>query len=136
MSRLWPSHLPRMKQGRGHLGDRMARALTQQPTGPVCVIGADIPGITRAHIMQAFAALGPAEAVFGPAPDGGYWLVGLKNARAAPLGLFANVRWSTTHALTDTVASVPDLRVAYIDELRDVDDARDLRMTADGARAT
>ncbi len=135
-SRVWPAHLLRMQQGHGNLGDRMARALTRQPPGPVCVIGADIPGITRGHIARAFDALGPAEAVFGPAPDGGYWLIGLKNARPAPRSLFAHVRWSTSHALADTIASVPNLRLALIDELRDADEARDLRMTATNTRDT
>lgn len=135
-SRIWPAHLPRMAQGSGTLGDRMARALREQRPGPVCVIGADIPGITRAHIARAFAALGASEAVFGPAPDGGYWLIGLKNARPAPPSLFRNVRWSTQHALADTRASIPGLRVALVDPLRDVDRLSDLRMTAQGARAT
>lgn len=135
-SRIWPAQIWRMPQGRGSLGDRMARALRRQLPGPVCVVGADIPGITRLHIARAFQALGGAEAVFGPAADGGYWLIGLKNARPAPASLFENVRWSTEHALADTVASLGDLRVAYTDILHDVDTADDLRMTRTGARAT
>lgn len=135
-SRVWPAHLARSPQGHGTLGDRMARMLGGQPHGPVCVVGADIPGITRHHIARAFRALGAADAVFGPAPDGGYWLVGFKNARPAPPRLFENVRWSTSHALADTVATIPDFRIAYTDELRDVDRLVDLRMTAGGTRAT
>ncbi len=135
-SRVWPPHLTRMRQGRGSLGDRMARALAQQPPGPVCVIGADLPGITRHHVARAFRALGDHEAVFGPAPDGGYWLVGLKNLRPAPPGLFRNVRWSGEHALADSMATLPGWRVALVDRLRDVDEASDLAMTAAGARAT
>ncbi|WP_299859993.1 TIGR04282 family arsenosugar biosynthesis glycosyltransferase [uncultured Roseobacter sp.] len=135
-SRVWPRHLHRIPQGRGNLGDRMKRVLRLPGQGPVCIIGADIPGITRGHIARAFAALGSAEGVFGPAPDGGYWLIGAKRARALPLRLFADVRWSTEHALADTVASWPDARIAYVDTLRDVDEARDLRMTPPGAHAT
>jgi rSAM/selenodomain-associated transferase 1 len=135
-SRIWPVHLPRIPQGRGSLGARMVRALCGRFPGPVCVIGADIPDLTSAHIARAFRVLGTAQAVFGPAPDGGYWLVGLKNTRRAPSGLFRNVRWSTEHALTDSVASIPDLRVVFTDMLHDVDEARDLSMTAEGARAT
>lgn len=135
-SRNWSRHLVRMAQGTGSLGDRMGRALSGQHPGPVCVIGADVPGITRPHIARAFRALGSADAVFGPAPDGGYWLVGLKNVRPAPRTLFQNVRWSTEYALADTVATLGDLRVAYVDPLADVDTAADLRMTLPGARAT
>lgn len=134
-SQIWPAHLPRIAQGRGDLGDRMRRALTLPGAGPICVIGADIPGIERAHIARAFHALGPAEAVFGPAPDGGYWLVGLKRARPAPREIFADVRWSSPDALRDTVRSLSGARIAYVDSLRDVDEAADLAMTAPGARA-
>lgn len=135
-SRVWPGHLKRVPQGRGDLGDRMARQLSLPTPGPVCVIGADIPGISRAHIAGAFAALGAADAVFGPALDGGYWLVGLKRVRAVPPRLFGGVRWSSEHTLNDTLASLSTPRVAFIDTLQDVDRACDLRMTAPGARAT
>lgn len=136
MSRVWPGHLPRMPQGRGDLGDRMLRVLRLAGPGPVCIIGADIPGIGRAQIARAFQALGGAEAVFGPAPDGGYWLIGLKRLRAVPRDLFDGVRWSSAHALRDTIGNLGDQRIAYVDSLRDVDEARDLAMTAVGARAT
>jgi glycosyltransferase A (GT-A) superfamily protein (DUF2064 family) len=135
-SRVWPKTLPRLKQGGGNLGARMARALASVPHGPVCVIGADIPGICKPHIARAFAALGDYEAVLGPATDGGYWLIGLKNARPAPLTMFQRVRWSSKHALQDTIASLGDIRIAFIDELRDVDSVKDLRMTTQGTRAT
>ncbi|MFY2823074.1 TIGR04282 family arsenosugar biosynthesis glycosyltransferase [Ruegeria sp. MALMAid1280] len=126
-SRIWPADLPRAAQERGDLGDRMARMLRGMPKGPVCLIGADIPGITRGHIAQAFKALGQDQMVFGPAPDGGYWLVGAQRYSALPLGLFRNVRWSTEHALADTLASVPGTRVALLDQLRDVDTLADLK---------
>ncbi len=135
-SRVWPAHLPRWPQGRGDLGDRMGRMLRAAPPGPVCVIGADIPGIAPAHIASALNALGPHDAVFGPAPDGGYWLIGLKRARPVPPRLFAQVRWSTENALADTVVTLPDHRIAYIATLQDVDTIDDLPMTNHGARAT
>lgn len=135
-SRVWPAHLPRWPQGRGDLGDRMGRMLRAAPAGPVCVIGADIPGVTAARVADAFRALGSHDAVFGPAPDGGYWLVGLKRARPVPPRLFENVRWSTEHALADTVATLPDHRIAQVATLRDVDTIDDLPMTKRGARAT
>lgn len=126
LSRVWPADLPRVAQGHGDLGDRMARVMRMAP-GPVCVIGADIPGITCARVWSAFRALGSADAVFGPAPDGGYWLVGV---RRVPVGIFADVRWSSKHALADSEASLGDLRIAHVDTLQDVDDLNDLRMTS------
>lgn len=126
-SRVWPADLPRLPQGGGTLGDRMARMMRAAAPGAVCVIGADIPGITRPAIWRAFRALGPADAVFGPAEDGGYWLVGIRNAAQVPATLFDGVRWSTEHALADTIASLPGRRTALIDSLVDVDTVADLR---------
>ncbi len=126
-SRVWPADLPRAAQGRGDLGDRMGRMLRGMPLGPVCLIGADIPGITRAHIARAFKALGSSQMTFGPAPDGGYWLVGAQRFGALPSGLFKDVRWSTEHALADTLTSIPGARVALLDHLSDVDTVADLK---------
>ena len=126
-SRIWPEHLPRVAQGKGNLGDRMARLLRGMPKGPVCIIGADIPGITRARIAEAFAALGGHDAVFGPAPDGGYWLVGLKRQRPVPPRLFEAVRWSSETALSDSAATMAGLRIAHVATLRDVDTLSDLK---------
>lgn len=125
-SRVWPSHLPRVPQGAGDLGDRMGRLFRSMPPGPVVIVGADIPGITAAHIVKAFKALGAHQAVFGPAKDGGYWLIGLKNLSPPPPGLFAGVRWSSAHALAETIATLPGYRVALTDTLQDVDRLEDL----------
>jgi len=131
-SAVWPADLPRVAQGGGDLGARMGRILSRRsnPSGsPTLIIGSDIPGVTRAHIARAFRALASHDAVVGPAPDGGYWLVGIR--RAPPAGMFDGVRWSTDHALADTLASIPSLRVAVTDTLSDVDDPGDLKIPAD-----
>ncbi len=128
-SRIWPADLPRWPQGRGNLGDRMGTILRTASKGPVVIIGADIPGITPTLIEKAFRALGDHDVVFGPAIDGGYWLVGMKRGgRSVPVGLFNGVRWSTEHALADTVASLRDRQIKMIDMLKDVDVATDLEV--------
>ncbi|MGV6811336.1 MAG: TIGR04282 family arsenosugar biosynthesis glycosyltransferase [Brevirhabdus sp.] len=125
-ARVWPAHLPRVGQGPGDLGARMGRALAAFCPAHTVLIGSDIPGVTRAHIARAFATLGRADVVFGPAPDGGYWLVGMKAGRV-PVGAFKGVRWSTHHALHDSLSSLGGARVAFADTLGDVDEAADLR---------
>lgn len=125
-SRVWPGDLTRVAQRSGHLGRRMGRLIRQAPPGPACVIGVDIPGVQKHHISRAFALLGSHQAVFGPATDGGYWLVGLNRTRAMPPMGFENVRWSTKHALNDSIRSLPGLRVALADTLSDVDTIADL----------
>jgi uncharacterized protein len=124
LSRVWPGDLVRMAQGGGNLGVRMARML-RATWGPSVLIGADIPGVRRAHIAGAFAELGRSPSVIGPAPDGGFWLVGLRHPARAPNALFANVRWSSPDALTDTLPTLP-APVAIVDTLADVDMAADL----------
>ncbi|MDX2224426.1 MAG: glycosyltransferase [Rhodospirillaceae bacterium] len=118
----WPRGLCRHDQGRGDLGARMLAGLTTAPRGtPVVVVGCDIPGITVDHLREAFRGLARADVVFGPATDGGYWLVGFSGRR--PLWRpFAGVRWSTRHALADTTANLRGRKIAYAAPLRDVDD--------------
>ncbi len=119
----WHPGTPRLDQGSGDLGQRMARAFRALPPGPALIVGSDIPELTSAHIAAAFRALGRADAVFGPASDGGYWLIGLKRNRPIPRTLFKGVRWSSAHALADTRASLPRHHgVRLLDTMEDVDD--------------
>jgi uncharacterized protein len=121
----WPCGWRRMPQGQGDLGVRMARIMRVLPPGPVVIVGTDVPGIRATHIAQAFRALGTYQAVFGPAHDGGYWLVGLSRRPLCP-EIFTGVRWSTPLALADTLASLPDSSVAMLETLQDIDTGADL----------
>ncbi|MBT3358664.1 MAG: glycosyltransferase [Rhodospirillales bacterium] len=122
----FPSGWTVVPQGSGDLGARMDRPMQSLPPGPVVIVGTDIPDIARDHIDLAFRALGSHDAVFGPATDGGYWLVGLRRRPNTPR-LFDNVRWSSRHALADTLANLAGGKSAYLLEtLEDVDDARAL----------
>ena len=121
----WPPYLHRVPQGKGDLGLRMQRAL-RQTQGPSLLIGSDIPGITRGHIVKAFASLGTARSVIGPATDGGFWLVGLQHPQNAPKSLFENVRWSHPATLQDTLPTLP-APVAIAATLNDVDTIADLQ---------
>lgn len=112
-------------QGGGDLGARMDRVMQTRPPGPVVIVGSDIVGITRADIADAFARLGEADAVFGPALDGGYWLVGLKRRPHVPRA-FEGVRWSSSATLADTLENLAGCKVAMLGEKRDVDEGRDL----------
>ena len=115
--------LPQLPQGRGDLGARMQRALGRYRRA--VLVGCDIPGVQPADIAAAFRALGRADAVFGPAEDGGFWLVGLGPRR--PERPFAGVRWSCAETLADTLANCAGYRVALLRRLRDVDTVDDLR---------
>ncbi|MEL7256812.1 MAG: DUF2064 domain-containing protein [Pseudomonadota bacterium] len=125
-SRAWPAHLQRIAQGQGDLGVRMARLLREFDRNPVCLIGGDIPGISQHHVFKAFKTLGAHDAVFGPAKDGGFWLVGITPNTALPSTVFQGVRWSTKYALTDALATLPRKRIGFVDTLRDIDTIEDL----------
>ena len=119
---IWPIKAQRICQGLGSLGQRMDNIMQQMPIGPTVIIGADIPEIHPSYITDAFRILGHKDVVFGPAQDGGYWLVGQRR-RPRTLSLFTNVRWSSPHTLTDTMQNIPRLaNTGYVTKLSDIDD--------------
>ncbi|KAK6020031.1 hypothetical protein OSTOST_14320 [Ostertagia ostertagi] len=121
MSRRRPQHP-------GDLGRRMKRPFETLPPGPVVLVGSDIPAMGTHHIARAFDLLGRHDLVFGPARDGGFWLIGAKRLRPLPHTLFEKVLWSTPTVLADTLASIPShFTTALADTLDDVDDAEALR---------
>ena len=122
----WPRGIERLPQGGGDLGVRMQRLFRRLPPGPAIIVGSDIPAIKPSDIARAFRLLGNGDAVLGRAPDGGYWLVGLRRSPRL-LAPFANVRWSGPHALADTLRNLEGHRVAFAATLSDVDSEEDYR---------
>ena len=116
-----PVPVRRIRQGAGDLGARMQRALRRYRRA--VLIGSDIPPAGAADAIAAFRVLGSAAAVFGPAEDGGYWLIGVGPLR--PSELFGPARWSTPHALADTLRQWRGRRVGFVRRLPDVDTAED-----------
>jgi rSAM/selenodomain-associated transferase 1 len=136
-SRVWQNRIPRAPQRGGDLGRRMARFLraepgTRVPPGPVAVIGADLPDLRPCHLAEALRLLRRHDAVLGPATDGGYWLIAFGGRRAVRRDLLEGIRWSTEHALADTLKRLRHLRVGTAATLRDVDTAEDLLRVGTG----
>lgn len=121
----WPQHVGVISQGQGDLGQRLTRVAEALPRGPLLIIGSDVPCITRGLIFEAFHLLGGHDAVLGPSTDGGYWAVGLRR-RPRTVNPFRAVRWSTSHALGDTLANLRGYSVASLAPLDDIDDAATL----------
>ena len=104
----------------------MNRALLSVGHGPRLLIGSDIPAVSQQHIELAFKQLNSVDAVFGPAQDGGYWLIGL--SRFVVLPNLKHVRWSSKYALSDTLSKFgPKVSVKLIQTLKDVDRGSDLQ---------
>lgn len=114
-------------QGEGDLGERMARALDRALGShrAALLMGTDAPALDAAALRQAAAALGAHDAVFVPALDGGYALVGL--ARPAP-ALFSAMAWSTPQVMQHTRerAARAGLCIAELAAVADIDVPQDL----------
>jgi rSAM/selenodomain-associated transferase 1 len=88
-----------LAQGAGDLGARLAGAFGAAfRTGfeKVIAIGTDCVELGAAEITEGFQLLEGVDVVFGPAADGGYYLVGLSEERGE---LFAGIPWSSARAL-------------------------------------
>ncbi|MBV7257725.1 TIGR04282 family arsenosugar biosynthesis glycosyltransferase [Pacificimonas sp. WHA3] len=105
------------------LGARMLAALIP---GPAIVVGSDVPGMSAELVSAAAMQLDAHDAVFGPAEDGGFWLVGM--TRPDPR-LFEGVRWGTDDVLAAVMANAArcDISVARAATLADCDCPEDLR---------
>ena len=124
-------------QPAGDLGQRM-QATTAAAPGPVLLVGTDCPALTAQHLRAAAAALQVgantgadtnARAVFIPAEDGGYVLVGLRQPQP---GLFHGIDWSTERVMAQTRQRAGALGVALheLAPLWDVDTPHDLARLA------
>ena len=124
--------LPCIEQGEGDLGLRMARCLDRFAPRPRILFGADIPGIDADAIGRAFSLLRRSDLLFGPAEDGGFWLVGQRGpARCSRL--FEGVPWSHPETLAATLRNVPrHRRAAFAETLADIDDGAAWRAWAGG----
>jgi len=114
------------QRGRG-LGERIAHGYADAalPGVPAVLVGMDTPQLTPAHLSRVAAALDHADAVVGPAPDGGWWVLGLRDPVDATV--LRDVPMSTPDTGRHTVAALRarGLTVAYAELLRDVDTADD-----------
>lgn len=114
-------------QGEGDLGARMDRALTRALVNhrQVVLIGTDAPALGSDMLRSASEALKTADAVFVPALDGGYVLVGL---RAPAPELFKNMVWSTATVMQETRerALVCGMCVVELAAVADIDEPSDL----------
>jgi rSAM/selenodomain-associated transferase 1 len=114
-------------QGPGDLGVRLEtilrRALLEHPFA--IALGADAPDLPASRLEDARAALESSDAVIGPATDGGFYLLGLKQC---PEGIFAGIAWSrpdTGRTLEDRLAE-RGWRVRRLEPWSDVDEPGDL----------
>ncbi len=120
----------------GPLDERLAAAF-EDAAGPTLLIGMDTPQITPRLLLEGIRALEApkADAVLGPAMDGGYWAIGLKNPDPRA---FLGVPMSTADTCRAQVERLSDLGLGlrFLPPLRDVDRIEDARAAAAAGRRT
>ncbi|RUM43065.1 MAG: hypothetical protein DSY80_06205 [Desulfocapsa sp.] len=122
----------RQQQGE-NLGERMADAFsaTLQHVEQCLLIGADCPDITPDLLEKGFSALKNNDIVLGPAYDGGYYLIGLKQSLPTTQlkGLFKDIPWGSNTVLSKTLERAENLQLQLhlLEKLHDIDTPDDLQ---------
>ncbi len=126
--RAWLGDVECFEQSEGDLGKRMQTAVEcafSEGARRVVVIGTDCPSIDEDILKDAFQSMEAAEIVFGPAVDGGYYLLGMSRPCDE---VFTGIDWGSGQVLEQSVAAAgaAGCRTVFLTELRDVDVADDL----------
>lgn len=123
----WNGFLKTIQQGKD-LGERMYNAFQKgfsEGYERIVLIGSDLPDISEKHTQQAFDKLKKQDAVFGPAEDGGYYLIGLSNMHRC---IFENKPWSQPQLLAETTTELKQQTISFttLETLNDIDTFEDL----------
>ncbi len=123
-----------VRQRGGGLDERLAAAFADVHATvplPMVLIGMDTPQVTPRLLTDAARALtgGEADAVFGPAADGGFWLLGLRRPDRSLLAGVPMSQPDTGRRQLDRLTEA-GLRVAAMPELTDVDTVREAELVA------
>ena len=110
------------------LGDKMYNAMKHsfgEWAGKVVLIGSDCFELNSGIIEEAFKALEESDYVLGPAKDGGYYLIGMKELN---LEIFQNKEWSAENVFLDTLLDIKNQEKSHylLPTLSDVDTEEDL----------
>jgi len=124
----WVKGLKFVQEGE-NLGDRMFSAFLHgfnQGYEKVILIGSDLPEISPEIIDAGFEALNKNEVVFGPAQDGGYYLIGMTKPQRF---IFENKPWSEAGLLQITLEALGKQEVSFslLQTLNDIDTFEDLK---------
>ncbi|WP_282123695.1 TIGR04282 family arsenosugar biosynthesis glycosyltransferase [Algibacter mikhailovii] len=128
MENQWKSFYKTTQKG-VDLGERMKNAFQDgfnDGYQRIVLIGSDLPEIAEEHINNGLNVLKKNDVVFGPALDGGYYLIGLSKMHHR---IFENKPWSQPNLLEDTLNELKQnkITVATLNTLNDIDTFEDLK---------
>lgn len=123
----WKKDYKAVQEGED-LGERMKNAFKkgfEDGYENIVLIGSDLPDIHSKHIENALNALKNSEVVFGPALDGGYYLIGLNKTHDF---IFENKPWSQSNLLAETLKEIQQKNISFtlLESLNDIDTFEDL----------
>jgi rSAM/selenodomain-associated transferase 1 len=123
----WKGYHKTVQQGTD-LGERMKNAFKkgfEKGYERIILIGSDLPDISENHINSGLEKLDKNDVVFGPAEDGGYYLIGLNKLHDF---IFNDKPWSTSHLLQETLTELDskEIKFAILETLNDIDTFEDL----------
>lgn len=124
----WPNTEAYVQSG-NNLGQRMQNAFTEAFADGyerVVLIGSDLPDINKNLIQNALTKLENNTCVFGPAADGGYYLIGLSKMTPS---VFKNKPWSQPNLLQETTTELQENNITFstLETLNDIDTFDDLK---------
>lgn len=128
---LWPNNEKYVQQG-NDLGERMLDAFKNgfnRGYERIIGVGTDLPDLNHDIMQAGIEALKTNETVFGPAEDGGYYLIGMNQLHRCA---FENKKWSTDELLKETLQELDDLDISYslLQTLNDIDTLEDLQKSS------
>jgi|TARA_B100001059_G_C17550939_1_gene435225 rSAM/selenodomain-associated transferase 1 len=125
---LWNAAVFQKKKQVGEdLGERMQNAFAEGfhlGYSKIIIIGSDLYDIETKDLEQAFNVLNNHEIVIGPAEDGGYYLLGMKQLHPK---LFKNKNWGTATVLQDTINELKKSNYKLLEKRNDVDLYSDIK---------
>lgn len=125
---IWSDDLFNKKeQTKGDLGQKMKAAFEsafEEGAQKVVIVGTDIQDLDKKVIDQAFKKLDTNDVVIGPASDGGYYLLGMKNLKPKAFEL---KEWSTAEVFNQTIDALKGEKISILEQKNDVDYLEDIK---------
>ncbi len=124
---IWNLEFSKEIQTGNDLGEKMQNAFSsafEKGYEKVAIIGSDLYDLEPHHISEAFEKLDSHDVVMGPAQDGGYYLLGLKEVYP---NIFQNKEWGTSTVRKDTLNDLQKVSLHLLEELNDVDVIDDIK---------
>ena len=113
------------------LGERLKNTFLEfkDSKSPMIIIGSDSPTLPGQYLINSGDLLSDNDIVLGPTEDGGFYLIAIKDTSGSFIkDIFDNIRWSTSHALSDIIENIKivNKKFALVGKWYDIDTPDDI----------